>query len=163
MKKVTKFIKDNLSLFILTPVVLIVDRVTKIIARTKLAGHPYVPLIGDFVGFCYVENDGAAWNMFGGSRFFLSLISIVSSILILIYYFKGKNNKYSKFFLAMIFVGAVGNGIDRIIYGKVIDMINVNIFILFNSEFPIFNVADLFVTFGAILFILFELFKKNEQ
>ena len=102
----------------------------------------------------YIKNYGAAFNIFSGSRTFLSLISIVFSI-ILIYLILRRNS--SNFIdlstYSFLLGGTVGNGIDRILKGYVIDFINLNII-----EFPVFNIADISINIGFI-FLLYKIFK----
>ena len=102
----------------------------------------------------FARNYGAAFNIFEGNRLFLSLISIVSS-LILIYFifFKGRLNLLDRYGLSLILAGSLGNGIDRIIKGYVIDFINLNLF-----DFPIFNIADISINIGCII-LIFNYFK----
>ena len=102
----------------------------------------------------YARNYGAAFNIFEGNRVFLSLISIISS-LILIYFifFKGRLNFLDRYGLSLILAGSIGNGIDRIIKGYVIDFINLKLF-----EFPIFNIADIAINIGCII-LIFNYFK----
>ena len=97
----------------------------------------------------FVKNYGAAFNIFSGSRIFLSIISIIFSI-ILIYLILKKNNSnlYNLYSLSFILGGTFGNGIDRIIRGYVIDFININII-----NFPVFNIADVSINIGFILLI----------
>ena len=105
----------------------------------------------------YVRNYGAAFNIFEGNRLFLSSISIISS-LILIYFifFKGRLNLFDRYGLSLILAGSLGNGIDRIIKGYVIDFINLKLF-----DFPIFNIADIAINIGCII-LIFNHFKfKN--
>ncbi len=105
----------------------------------------------------FARNYGAAFNIFEGNRLFLSLISIVSS-LILIYFifFKGRLNLLDRYGLSLILAGSLGNGIDRIIKGYVIDFINLKLF-----DFPIFNIADIAINIGCII-LIFNHFKfKN--
>ena len=98
----------------------------------------------------YVRNYGAAFNIFEGNRVFLSSISIISS-LILIYFifFKGRLNLLDRYGLSLILAGSLGNGIDRIIKGYVIDFINLKLF-----DFPIFNIADIAINIGCIILII---------
>ena len=105
----------------------------------------------------YVRNYGAAFNIFEGNRVFLSLISIVSS-LILIYFifFKGRLNLLDRYGLSLILAGSLGNGIDRIIKGYVIDFINLKLF-----DFPIFNIADIAINIGCII-LIFNYFKLKK-
>ena len=104
----------------------------------------------------FVKNYGAAFNIFSGSRIFLSLISIFFSIL-LIYLICRKNtlNAYELYSYSFILGGTVGNGIDRIYKGFVVDFINLNII-----NFPVFNIADISINIGFI-FLLYNIFKNN--
>ena len=104
----------------------------------------------------FVKNYGAAFNIFSGSREFLSLISIFFSIL-LIYLIFRKNtlNSFDLYSYSFILGGTIGNGIDRIYKGFVIDFINLNII-----NFPVFNIADISINIGFI-FLLYNIFKNN--
>ena len=104
----------------------------------------------------FVKNYGAAFNIFSGSRIFLSLISIIFSIL-LIYLILNKNNLnvLDLYSLSFILGGTIGNGIDRILKGYVVDFINLNII-----NFPVFNIADISINIGFV-FLLFNIFKNN--
>ena len=104
----------------------------------------------------FVKNYGAAFNIFSGSRIFLSLISIIFSIL-LIYLIFWKNNLKSLDLYAYSFIlgGTIGNGIDRICRGFVVDFINLNII-----NFPVFNIADISINIGFII-LLYNIFKNN--
>ena len=104
----------------------------------------------------FVKNYGAAFNIFSGSRIFLSLISIIFSIL-LIYLILRKNtlNSFDLYSYSFILGGTIGNGIDRIYKGFVVDFINLNII-----NFPVFNIADISINIGFI-FLLYNIFKNN--
>ena len=104
----------------------------------------------------FVKNYGAAFNIFNGSRVFLSLISIIFSIL-LIYLIFRKNtlNSFDLYSYSFILGGTIGNGIDRIYKGFVIDFINLNII-----NFPVFNIADISINIGFII-LLYNIFKNN--
>ena len=104
----------------------------------------------------FVKNYGAAFNIFSGSRIFLSLISILFSIL-LIYLIFRKNtlNLFDLYSYSFILGGTIGNGIDRIYKGFVVDFINLNII-----NFPVFNIADISINIGFI-FLLYSIFKNN--
>jgi len=105
----------------------------------------------------FVKNYGAAFNIFSGNRIFLSLKSIIFSIL-LIYLILRKNtlNQFDLFAYSFILGGTIGNGIDRILKGFVIDFINLNII-----NFPVFNIADISINLGFI-FLLYRIFKNNQ-
>ena len=112
----------------------------------------------DFILFKldFIKNYGAAFNIFSGSRIFLSLISIFFSIL-LIYLIFRKNtlNSFDLYSYSFILGGTIGNGIDRIYKGFVVDFINLNII-----NFPVFNIADISINIGFI-FLLYNVFKNN--
>ena len=105
----------------------------------------------------FVKNYGAAFNIFSGSRIFLSLISIIFSIL-LIYLILRKNtlNQFEILAYSFILGGTIGNGIDRILNGFVIDFINLNFI-----KFPVFNIADISINVGFI-FMLYRIFKNKQ-
>ena len=104
----------------------------------------------------FVKNYGAAFNIFSGSRVFLSLISILFSLL-LIYLIFRKNtlNSFDLYSYSFILGGTIGNGIDRIYKGFVVDFINLNII-----NFPVFNIADISINIGFII-LLYNIFKNN--
>ncbi len=97
----------------------------------------------------YVKNYGAAFNLFSGSRVFLSLVSIIIT-LILIYLILNKKIISNIALLSYSFIlgGTIGNGYDRVTRGYVVDFINLNFI-----NFPVFNVADLSINIGLILLI----------
>ena len=104
----------------------------------------------------FVKNYGAAFNIFSGNRVFLSLISIFFSIL-LIYLIFRKNtlNSFDLYSCSFILGGTIGNGIDRIYKGFVVDFINLNII-----NFPVFNIADISINIGFVI-LLYNIFKNN--
>ena len=104
----------------------------------------------------FVKNYGAAFNVLSGSRIFLSFISIIFSIF-LIYFMLRKNtlNSFELYSYSFILGGTIGNGMDRILKGYVIDFINLNII-----NFPVFNIADISINIGFI-FLLYSIFKNK--
>jgi len=106
--------------------------------------------------FDFVKNYGAAFNIFSGSRVFLSFISIIFSILLIYLILRKSNfNAIELYSYSFILGGTIGNGIDRILKGFVIDFINLNII-----NFPVFNIADISINIGFI-FLLYSIIKKN--
>jgi len=104
----------------------------------------------------FVKNYGAAFNIFSGNRILLSLISIFFSILLIyLIYKKNTLNSYELYSYSFILGGTVGNGIDRIYKGFVVDFINLNII-----NFPVFNIADISINIGFI-FLMYNVFKNN--
>ena len=104
----------------------------------------------------FVKNYGAAFNIFSGNRIFLSLISIFFSILLIYLIFRKNNLKSLELYsYSFILGGTIGNGIDRLFKGFVIDFINLNII-----NFPVFNIADISINIGFII-LLYNIFKNN--
>ena len=103
-----------------------------------------------------VKNYGAAFNIFSGSRVFLSTISIIFSIILLyLLLFKNSTKKLELYSYSFILGGTIGNGLDRVINGFVIDFINLNLI-----NFPVFNIADISINIGFIL-IIYSIFKNK--
>ena len=102
-----------------------------------------------FFSLDYVKNYGAAFNLFSGSRIFLSLVSLTITIFLLYIMLKRNNiSKIDLFSYSFILGGSIGNGYDRISKGYVVDFINLNFI-----DFPIFNVADISINIGLIIII----------
>ncbi|MGE5681544.1 MAG: signal peptidase II [Bacillota bacterium] len=136
--------------------------------------------LGSFLRITFVENPGMAFGIDLGvsSKLFLSLFSVFASIGIILYLYKVRGEKLIfRIALALILAGAIGNLIDRVFYGvfygyaplffgKVVDFLEfnfypINLFGYVIDRFPIFNIADVAVTSGVILLLLFS--KKEEQ
>jgi len=106
-------------------------------------------------GFFYiteVKNTGGAWGVFSGNVFLLAIISAI--VIIVLYYFLKSEKKITKLsitYYAMLFAGIIGNFIDRLVNGYVIDFLN---FYIFGYDYPVFNVADIFIVLGIILMII---------
>ena len=104
----------------------------------------------------FVRNYGAAFNIFEGSRLFLSFISVISTIILSYFIFISETKLINKYGLSFILAGTIGNGIDRILNGYVIDFIEVKII-----DFPVFNIADIVINIGALILIISYLKYKN--
>ena len=137
------------------------DQYTKVLAVSHLMDGPFV-LFTDIFELRYLENRGSAFGMLQNKRIFLLLISVVVMAIGTFYFVKLPwNNKMMKLRILIVFIlaGGLGNMIDRIRLGYVIDFFY---FKLIN--FPIFNVADIYVTVSIILlFILIIFFFKEDE
>ena len=148
-------IKSYRFYFILISILIILsDQLTKYIINlnhTSLINNDLI-----FFSIDYVKNYGAAFNILSGSRIFLSTVSTIIT-LYLIYFILYKKNISNLNLLSysLILAGTVGNGIDRIIKGYVIDFINLNFI-----DFPVFNIADISINVGLIL-IIYGLIKNK--
>ncbi len=150
-------IKYHRLYFILVSLfVFLLDQLTKYIINN----NPQSLINKDLILFSidFVKNNGAAFNLFSGSRFFLSLVSTFITIF-LIYFILYKNilSNIDLFGYSFILGGSLGNGLDRITNGYVIDFINLNFI-----NFPVFNIADISINIGFILIIYgFIKYKKE--
>ena len=97
----------------------------------------------------YIRNYGAAFNILSGSRLFLSLISIISTIILMYLIFIREDKRINKYGLSFIVAGSIGNGVDRIFYGYVIDFIKIKF-----VDFPVFNIADIAINIGILVMII---------
>ena len=147
-------IQTKLYFFSLSIFIVLIDQFTKYL----MFYNKNLFINKDFLLFKldFIRNYGAAFNIFSGSRVFLSLISIIFSIL-LIYLIFRKNtlNTFDLYSYSFILGGTIGNGIDRIYKGFVVDFINLNII-----NFPVFNIADISINIGFII-LLYNVFKNN--
>ena len=145
----TKLYFLSLSIFIV-----LIDQFTKYL----IFDNHKIFLNKDFLLFKldFVKNYGAAFNIFSGSRVFFSLISIFFSILLFYLIFKKNTlNSFDLYSYCFILGGTIGNGIDRIYRGFVVDFINLNII-----NFPVFNIADISINIGFII-LLYNIFRNN--
>ncbi len=97
----------------------------------------------------YIRNYGAAFNILSGSRLFLSFISFISTVILLYFIFIRDDKRINKYGLSFVVAGSIGNGIDRIFYGYVIDFIKIKFI-----DFPVFNIADIAINIGIIVMII---------
>lgn len=131
---------------IIAVILIAVDRITKNWAAQALASSD-IAVIDKVLYFRYTENTGVAFSMFSDNRWVLVGITSVMLIVALAFFLSGKiKDKLELFALSLIIAGGVGNLIDRLSLGYVIDFIDVRII-----NFAIFNVADMCITIGAIL------------
>lgn len=122
------------------------DQLTKWLAVIYLQGEPSFPLWKDVLHFTFIKNEGAAFGMLSQHRWVFMIVSTVAIVGLSVYLFRHrKDSLWVQIPLAMIIGGGIGNMIDRIVLGYVIDFID---FTLIN--FAVFNVADSFVSVGAV-------------
>lgn len=137
------------------------DQITKVLAESKLMGKPDFKVIGDAFVFSYLRNEGAAWGMLSGK---INLFLIFTAIVVLLVTYVIINLPVTKKYVPLLITctllvsGAAGNFIDRVRFGYVRDFIY---FKLIN--FPVFNVADCYVTVSVVLLIILILFVYKED
>lgn len=132
--------------------VIIFDQVIKYLINNCLDLFSHVNIINNFFYIANVHNTGAAWNILDGNRFFLIFIAIIAILSIYLLFIKNKKlNKLDIISYGLLIGGIIGNLIDRIIYGYVIDYLE---FIIFKYHYPIFNLADICIVISVILIII---------
>lgn len=136
-------------------VIVILDQYTKNLAITNLQPLSYSEFLPGFLSFHYHENKGAAWGMLSDSRWVFMTASSIAILFIIFYflYMKIKKEKVPLLLsvsLSFFCGGGIGNMIDRVAYGYVVDFLKFEFI-----DFPIFNVADSFITIGAILIMIY--------
>ena len=135
------------------------DQWTKYLTVESIALYEKVPFIPGFLRFTYVQNTGAAFSSFEGQQWLFALIFGVFTVLILVEYFKKPMpfTKFDRWCIAAIYGGGLGNMIDRVRLGYVVDMIQTEFI-----SFPVFNVADCFITCGCIALMVSLIFFNRE-
>lgn len=135
------------------------DQIAKILVTAFLDKTDSICVIPYLFDFVYVENTGAAFSILSGRTGFLGIISVLFCIGVPVYWLKVKpKHKLMKTSLTLLFAGALGNAIDRIFRGFVVDFISASF-----MEFPVFNVADISIVFGAILLVVYVMFYEKEE
>lgn len=136
----------------LSSIFLVIDIVVKLIVKYNMEVYESIKIIDNFFYITYVKNSGAAWSILSGKQIFLIIFSIIVIIGIIIYLVKKKDyTKIEVISYSLLLSGAVGNLIDRVLYGYVIDYLN---FYIFNYNFPIFNIADTCIVIGIMLLFI---------
>jgi signal peptidase II len=132
----------------LVPLLLTLDQILKLLAERHLSPIPHH--LFAFVYLTLVENSGAAFGLFPGSSLLLAWLSLAVGIACL-YYLSRRPPRLQEFALSLVASGALGNAIDRLGRGRVIDYIDLG-----PGRFPVFNLADACVVVGVLLLILFR-------
>lgn len=134
-------------------IALILDQLSKYYVSTHLEPHELRELIPGVLNLTHETNTGAAFNFLEGARWFFVVLCVVFVAVVIYLLAKGVIARpAARWSASFVMAGAVGNCLDRIISGEVVDMID-PVF-LRSIRFPVFNVADIFITVGVVVFIL---------
>lgn len=140
----------NIILIIIAAGGIAVDQITKLIVASNMHLNDTLPIIKNVLHITYIKNEGAAFGILSNHRWIFMSVSAVAIVALCVYLFRfSKDTRLMKTGMALIISGGIGNMIDRIFLGYVVDMID---FRLIN--FYIFNVADACVSVGAAVLIL---------
>ena len=138
-----------------TLICLLIDQVIKVIISCNMKIADSINIITNFFRITYLQNTGAAWSILSGNKIVLILMTIIA--LFLIYYFllKNKNLKNIEYILYGVLIGGIlGNLIDRIRFGYVIDYLDFN---FGDYRYPVFNFADICIVISIIIMVLLSL------
>ena len=143
-------------------VIVALDQWSKWAIKTSFNLYQSKPVIQDLLHFTYVTNDGMAFGLsFPGGKHVLLIMTILLTGFIVGFLWKEKNgHPLIKYGLALILSGAIGNLIDRLLYGKVVDFLDL---MIGNFHWYIFNIADSSVTIGMILFIVHSIYIEQKK
>ena len=141
------------SLFAL--LIVLADQVSKFFVLNYIPLHGSVDFLPGVLGLTYVRNEGAAFSSFQGMQWLFALVFLVFTLAVIWEYFKKPMpfTTFERWCIAAIYGGGAGNMIDRVRLGYVVDMLETQF-----MEFPVFNVADCFITCGCALLMLHLVF-----
>ena len=136
------------------------DQLTKWLAVMYLRNGESITVIPRILDFSYAENTGAAFSILSGERWFLIVITLIVMVALAAFVLFGQFRRYKLFNLSatLILAGGIGNLIDRLVQGYVVDFIKVTFI-----DFPVFNVADCFVVVGSVLLLIFFCFIYEDK
>ncbi|MEK6190365.1 MAG: signal peptidase II [Carnobacterium alterfunditum] len=146
--------------YILAAIIVAADQFTKLLIVQNIDLYEIVEVIPNVLSWMYIQNTGAAWSILEGQMWFFYLVTIVV-VSVVIYYLQkyGKQSRLFSTALALILAGSLGNFIDRIRFEYVIDMVRLEFI-----DFPIFNIADMSLSIGVFLMIIFVFIdERNEK
>lgn len=145
-----------MALFLPAALIVVIDQITKYLFWNHGKNHEIIP---GFFNITLVKNAGAAFGIFQGGRVFFIAASVLAVVLIAYLGIKlPREDRARRLWLGLILGGAIGNLIDRVRFGEVVDFLQIGI----NGHYwPVFNVADMGVTIGATLLIWYALMPKR--
>jgi signal peptidase II len=147
-----------------TTLVLILDQATKLYIARTMDLYSSIVISKDFFSITYIRNKGAAFSFLAHSPYrlpVLTLVSVIAIVAIIIFFRKLRpDQKFTTFCLALILAGAIGNLIDRVRLGEVIDFLNVH---WYDHYWPAFNVADSAICIGVFLLAIDMFIEEKRQ
>ena len=146
---------------VLTVLMIALDQAVKYWAFTSLQAQQTIPLIENVFHLTYIENRGAAFSMFAkfDSRWiFVALAAVITLAICYALSKKLMQTALGSWSLVLIAAGAVGNAVDRVARGFVVDMFDFRLI-----HFPVFNVADIFICVGGVLFVIYFMFQHKDK
>ncbi len=147
------------KLFIFTIIFVLLDQLSKGLVNIYFNLNESIEIIPNFFNLTYVHNQGAAFSIFTGARWLFIIIAIIALNIIFIFFIRDKKLKNSEIVTYSLLIGGIiGNLIDRILYGYVVDFLD---FTIFGYNFAIFNLADSFIVIAIIILLILALGEKK--
>lgn len=147
-------------MFVLAFMLIVIDQVTKWIVVNQISYGKSISILPNFFKLTYVKNTGAAWSLFMGNQVLLITMTLTVLIFFFFYLYKKETiNKVDVLIYGGLLGGIFGNLLDRIRLNYVIDFLD---FTIFHYNFPVFNVADIFIVFAGIILII-KIFKEGDS
>lgn len=141
------------EIYLKSIIIIIFDQLIKVLIQSQLHIFDEIVMIPHFFSIFYVKNTGAAFSILENNTFLLIMISILFLVFIDSYIKKEKLANLSKLSFGIMIGGVCGNLIDRLLRGGVIDYLS---FEIFTYQFPVFNLADIAIVIGVLLFLISE-------
>lgn len=153
-------LKNREYIYSVACILLMIDQLVKLLVRSRIPLLDEVVVIPNFFSFYHIENTGAAFSIFSGAVLFLIILSIFILVFLHFYIISDENmSELKKIGFGIVIGGIIGNLVDRILYGAVIDYLA---FSFFGYSFPVFNIADVGITVGFIILII-DIFRSDNN
>ena len=142
--------------YVIALIIIALDQITKFLVVKNMELGESLTIIDNFLYITSHRNTGAAWGILAGQMWFFYIVTIVV-VIALVYYMQkmAKTHVLLGISLALMLGGAIGNFIDRVMRQEVVDFVDT---IIFGYDFPIFNVADIYVTVAMFLILIYAFF-----
>ena len=137
---------------IFSVIIIFVDQIIKYLISHNIKLNSHICIFKKIFYIAHVRNDGAAWSIMSGDKWLLILIALIAIVIIYKTFIENKKiDKMDTLIYSLLLGGIIGNLVDRIIYGYVIDYVE---FIIFKYRYPIFNLADICIVIAVIFIII---------
>jgi len=156
--KMISFKSKKMKLIVYSLFIILIDQTSKFLVLSSLGFERSKNIVPNLLNFTLVKNKGAAFSLFSNSTTFLTITSVIASLLLITIILKSPPKSYWNFIgLAYLLGGTAGNGIDRLFKGYVLDFLE-----LVPINFPIFNLADLSINIAIVCFIVDIIQEKSK-
>ena len=139
------------KIYITAIIIFIIDQISKVTISSYIGLNSSIRVIKNFFYLTYTNNTGASFGILKNSRVLLIILSIIVLLILLRYISTFKETKYNILGLGFLMGGIIGNLLDRVLFGYVRDFFN---FYIIGYDFPVFNVADIFIVLGVFILII---------